>query len=166
MAGIEEITKMYVAATECTFDFVDQSIKALDGNGMLPDEVSDRLTDYLSNVDKVLYKMVEDTSYCSSDNYGIEYIIVRDIKEKKGKVSVALGDFTPLEVTGKKKMWTYTEMLSGYTFTATLDRSDKEGLIVVGFTNECDKNISKKLEKAINRFNKAYEKKTDDGYIY
>lgn len=161
-AEIENITKLHVAAVECSFNFVQTSIEALDGNGLLPYEVEKRLEDYLSSVDAVLEKMIEDTATNAFDDWGIESVIAQDIRERASKTSIALGDFIPLEVSGKKKMWTYTEMLSGYNFSATLDKSGKEDLIVVGFTKESEKAISKKLEKAITRFNNAYERKQNE----
>lgn len=161
-AEIENITKLHVAAVECTFNFVQTSIEGLDGNGLLPYEVEKRLEGYLSSVDAVLEKMIDDTSMNAFDDGGIEFIIAQDIRERASKTSIALGDFTPLEVTGKKKMWTYTEFFSGYNFSATLDKSGKEDLIVVGFTKESEKAISKKLEKAITRFNNAYERKQNE----
>ena len=161
-AEIEYITKLHVAAVECSFNFVQTSIEALGGNGLLPYEVEKRLEDYLSSVDSVLEKMIEDTATNAFGDWGVESVIAQDIREKASKTSIALGDFTPLEVTGKKKMWTYTEMLSGYNFSATLDKSGKENLIIVGFTKESEKTISKKLEKAIAQFNKAYERKQNE----
>lgn len=161
-AEIENITKLHVAAVECSFNFVQTSIEALDGNGLLPYEVEKELEDYLSSVDSVIVKMIEDTATNAFDDWGIESVIAQDIRERASKTSIALGDFTPLEVSGKKKMWTYTEMLSGYNFSATLDKSGKEDLIVVGFTKESEKAISKKLEKAITRFNNAYERKQNE----
>ena len=106
--------------------------------------------------------MIEDTATNAFGDWGVESVIAQNIREKASKTSIALGDFTPLEVTGKKKMWTYTEMLSGYNFSATLDKSGKENLIIVGFTKESEKTISKKLEKAIAQFNKAYERKQNE----
>lgn len=159
---IENITKLHIAAVECTFNFVQTSIEALDGNGLLPYEVEKRLEDYLSSVDAVLEKMIDDTSLNAFDDWGIEYMIAQDIRERASKTSIALGDFTPLEVSGKKKMWTYTEMFFGYNYSATLDKNGKEDLIVVGFTKESEKTISKKLEKAITQFNKAYERKLNE----
>ena len=161
-AEIENITKLHVAAVECSFNFVQTSIEALDGNGLLPYEVEKELEDYLSSVDSVMVKMIEDTATNAFDDWGIESVIAQDIRERASKTSIALGDFTPMEVSGKKKMWTYTEMLSGYNFSATLDKSGKEDLIVVGFTKESEKAISKKLEKAITRFNNAYERKQNE----
>ena len=119
-AEIENITKLHVAAVECSFNFVQTSIEALDGNGLLPYEVEKELEDYLSSVDSVIVKMIEDTATNAFDDWGIESVIAQDIRERASKTSIALGDFTPLEVSGKKKMWTYTEMLSGYNFSATL----------------------------------------------
>lgn len=161
-AEIENITKLHVAAVECSFNFVQTSIEALDGNGLLPYEIEKRLDDYLSSVDAVLEKMIEDTATNAFGDWGVESMIAQDIREKASKTSIALGDFTPLEVSGKKKMWTYTEMFSGYNFSATLDKSGKEDLIIVGFTKESEKTISKKLEKAIVQFNKAYERKQNE----
>lgn len=161
-AEIENITKLHVAAVECSFNFVQTSIEALDGNGLLPYEVEKELEDYLSSVDSVMVKMIEDTATNAFDDWGIESVIAQDIRERASKTSIVLGDFTPMEVSGKKKMWTYTEMLSGYNFSATLDKSGKEDLIVVGFTKESEKAISKKLEKAITRFNNAYERKQNE----
>ena len=161
-AEIENITKLQVAAVECSFNFVQTSIEALDGNGLLPYEVEKRLEDYLSSVDAVLEKMIEDTATNAFDDWSVESMIAQDIRENASKNSIALGDFTPLEVVGKKKRWTFTELFSGYSFSATFDKSGKETLVIVDFTKESEKIISKKMEKAITRFNKAYERKQNE----
>ncbi len=157
-AEIENLTKLQIALLDCKLNYIQQSTDALSGNGLLPWEIEQQLTNYLNKADDVL----KNTSLDSYDISSTEYNIVKDIQERIDQINVVLGNFTELEVTGKKKVWTYSDMLSGYNFSATIDKSSKKNVIIVDFDKDSKDNISNEIETALAIFHREYEREQSE----
>ena len=170
---IENMTRINVASIGCMFDFVDEAIDDLDGNGMLPYEIKNQLEEYFLCIEDVNKKMIEDTTLSGIKGFGMDAIYADNLKIKFSQTKVAIGDMTPVQVSGNKKMWTFTEIFSGYQYNVVWDKEDDD--VHLTMTPESSEKFNYELKKKITQFENACDAEIEDpvhvytdedGFIY
>ena len=131
---IEGLTKSIIAYNQLLAECLDSAYyemkNALDngeitakgykGEGIPPKQVISKLENQQKNLNEAF-----DVFDLSSDFQisQIEDSVIRQyankLMERTQKISVVFSDFTPVKTTGDTKMWTFTELNTGYEFTAT-----------------------------------------------
>lgn len=131
---IEGLTKSIIAYNQLLVECYDSAYyemknvldngeitaKGYKGEGIPPKQVISNLENQKKNLNEAF------EAFDLSSDFQINQIEdsinrqwVNKLMKRTQKISVVFSDFTPVKTTGDTKMWTFTELNTGYEFTAT-----------------------------------------------
>lgn len=158
---IEGLTKSIIAyhqlVVECydnayyemknVLDNGEITAKGYKGEGIPPKQVISNLEIQKKNLNEAFETFDLSSDFQISqieDSINRQY--ANKLMERTQKISVVFSDFTPVKTTGGTKMWTFTELNTGYEFTATSNNDRVEVALTDGGLEKRNEDLQKHMK--------------------
>ena len=164
LASIELMEEAYINAYNTIESVVKSGSITADGyNGVCdhPDRVVNGLERNISLINNALNFLYEvDMDSSKIDKCSIEGHYACDILTKIQNIQVVFSKPIPVETSkNKTKVWTFTELNSGYEFIASYDK--KEDIVNVSLSGKGEEKLDKEMAVYVENVRNIYEKYTD-----